>query len=172
MGGYVKDMYRLPMCLPWWFLRNSVIYPRFRLVVPTGVSIAVPALQKRPIWSIIVVPAFYWDRRKLRASEWSLREWMTTISENEMQVERKTPDMEAILEVFRDLGLEDVRLRDKFQRLAEAGDWHTWRKRRLDPQKILRINREAIMPNWNQFFDEIRADKTGIGEVVGGEAIA
>ncbi len=34
MGGYVKDMYRLPMCLPWWFLRNSVIYPWFRLVVP------------------------------------------------------------------------------------------------------------------------------------------
>jgi hypothetical protein len=30
----VKDMYRLPMCLPWWFLRNSVIYPWFRLVVP------------------------------------------------------------------------------------------------------------------------------------------
>lgn len=22
MGDYVKDMYRLPMCLPRWFLRN------------------------------------------------------------------------------------------------------------------------------------------------------
>ena len=89
-----------------------------------------------------------------------------------MQVERKTPDMEAILEVFRELGLEDARVRDKFLRLAELGDWHTWRKRHLEPQEILRINREAIMPDWNQFFDEIRADKTGIGEVVGEEAIA
>ena len=51
-----------------------------------------------------------------------------------MQVERKTPDMEAILEVFRDLGLEDARVRDEFQKLAELGDWHTWRKRRLEPQ--------------------------------------
>ena len=89
-----------------------------------------------------------------------------------MQVERKKPDMEAILEVFRDLGLEDVRVRDKFQQLAELGDWHTWRKRHLEPQEILRMNREAIMSNWSQFFDEICADKTGIGEVVGGEAIA
>ena len=90
-----------------------------------------------------------------------------------MEVERKMPDMEAILEVFRDLGLEDVKVRDKFKQLAELGDWHTCRKRRLEPQEILRMNREAIMlPNWNQFFDEIRAAETGIGEVVGGEAIA
>ena len=47
-----------------------------------------------------------------------------------MQVERKTPDMEAILEVFRELRLEDARVRDKFQKLAELGDWHTWRKSR------------------------------------------
>ena len=80
--------------------------------------------------------------------------------------------MEAILEVFRELGLEDVRVRDKFKQLAELGDWHTWGKRHLEPEEILRINREAIMPNWNKFFDEIRADKTGIGEVVGEEAIA
>ena len=51
-----------------------------------------------------------------------------------MQVERKTPDLEAILEVFRELGLEDARVRDKFRQLAELGDWHTWRKRRLEPQ--------------------------------------
>ena len=51
-----------------------------------------------------------------------------------MQVERKTPDMEAILEVFRELGLEDARVRDKFLQLAEPGDWHTWRRRRLEPQ--------------------------------------
>lgn len=51
-----------------------------------------------------------------------------------MQVERKTPDMEAILEVFRDLGLEDTGVRDEFQKLAELGDWHMWRKRRLEPQ--------------------------------------
>ena len=108
----------------------------------------------------------------MRSNEWSLREWMTTIRENEMQVKRKTPDMEAILEVFRELGLEDARVRDKFLRLADLGDWHTWGKRRLDPQEILRMNREAIMPNWNQFFDEIRADKTGIGEVVGEEVMS
>ena len=51
-----------------------------------------------------------------------------------MQVEHKTPDLEAILEVFRELGLEDVRVRDEFQKLAELGDWHTCRKRRLEPQ--------------------------------------
>ena len=93
---------------------------------------------------------------------------MTTIK----GIERKTPDMEAILEVFRELGLEDARVRDKFRQLVELGDWHMWRKRRLEPQEILRMNREAIMPNWNQFFDEIRAAETGIGEVLGGEAIA
>ena len=97
---------------------------------------------------------------------------MTTIKGNEMQIERKTPDMEAILEVFRELGLEDVRVRDKFKQLAEPGDWHTWKKRRLEPQEILRMNKEKIMSNWNQFFDEIRADKTGIGEVVGEEAMS
>ena len=53
MGGYVKDMYRLPMYLLRWFLRNVSDLFTFRLVVPPGVSIAVPALQKRPIWSII-----------------------------------------------------------------------------------------------------------------------
>ena len=51
-----------------------------------------------------------------------------------MQAERKTPNMEAILEVFRELGLEDARVRDKFRQLAELGDWHTWRKGRLEPQ--------------------------------------
>jgi len=51
-----------------------------------------------------------------------------------MQVERKTPDLEAILEVFRELGLEDVRVRDKFKKLAELGDWNMCRKRRLEPQ--------------------------------------
>ena len=50
-----------------------------------------------------------------------------------MQVERK-PDMEAILEVFRKLGLEDARVRDKFQQLAELGNWNICRKRRLEPQ--------------------------------------
>ena len=89
-----------------------------------------------------------------------------------MQIERKMPDMEAILEVFRELGLEGARVRDKFQQLAELGGWHTCRKRRREPEEILRMNRGAIMPNWNQFFDEIRAAETGIGEVVGGEAIA
>ncbi len=50
-----------------------------------------------------------------------------------MQIEHKTPDLEAILEVFRELGLEDVRVRDEFQKLAELGDWDMWRKRRLEP---------------------------------------
>ena len=54
--------------------------------------------------------------------------------ENNMQVERKTPDLEAILEVFRELGLEDVRVRDKFKKLAELGDWNMCGKRRLEPQ--------------------------------------
>ena len=97
---------------------------------------------------------------------------MATIRENEMQVERKTPNMEAILEVFRELGLEDVRVRDEFKQLAELGDWHTWEKRRLEPQEILRMNRETVMPNWNQFFDEIRVAETGIGEVVDEEAMS
>ena len=51
-----------------------------------------------------------------------------------MQVERKTSGLEAILEVFRDLGLEDVKVRDKFQQLAEPRDWHMWKERRLEPQ--------------------------------------
>ena len=40
------------------------------------------------------------------------------------------------------------------------------------------ISHPFLMPAWSlsyiipQFFDEIRADKTGIGEVVGEEAIA
>lgn len=72
-----------------------------------------------------------------------------------MQVERKMPDMEAILEVFRELGLEDARVRDKFQQLAELGNWHTWKKRRLEPQETL---------NWNQLFDETRVAETGIGK--------
>ena len=45
-------------------------------------------------------------------------------------------------------------------------------KRRLEPQEILRMNRETVMPNWNQFFDEIRVAETGIGEVVGEEAMS
>ena len=60
---------------------------------------------------------------------------MATIRENEMQVERKTPNMEAILEVFRELGLEDVRVRDEFKQLAELGDWHTWKKGVSNPRK-------------------------------------
>ena len=48
-----------------------------------------------------------------------------------MQVERKMPDLEAILEVFRELGLEDVRVRDKFQQLAELGDWHTYMQKKV-----------------------------------------
>lgn len=46
-----------------------------------------------------------------------------------MQAERKTPDMEAVLEVFRELGLEDARVRDKFRQLAELGDWHMVEKK-------------------------------------------
>ncbi len=51
-----------------------------------------------------------------------------------MQVEHKTPDLEAILEVFRELGLEDAKVRDEFQKLAELGDWNMCKKRRLEPQ--------------------------------------
>lgn len=51
-----------------------------------------------------------------------------------MQVERKTPDLEAILEVFRELGLEDARVRDEFKQLADLGGWRTWRTRRPEPQ--------------------------------------
>ena len=51
-----------------------------------------------------------------------------------MQVERMTPDLEAILEVFRYLRLEDARVRDKFKKLGELGDWNMCRQRRLEPQ--------------------------------------
>ena len=51
-----------------------------------------------------------------------------------MQVERKKPDSEAILDVFRALGLEDAKVRDKFQHLAELSDWHTLEKKDPEPQ--------------------------------------
>ena len=51
-----------------------------------------------------------------------------------MQVEREMPDMEAILEVFRELRLEDPDVQDRFRRLAEPSDWYTWRKRPYEPQ--------------------------------------
>ncbi len=61
-----------------------------------------------------------------------------------MRTEGKKPDLdlpvdttrqtEAILDVFRDLGLEDARERDKFQKLAELGDWHIIGKRDSEPQ--------------------------------------
>ena len=51
-----------------------------------------------------------------------------------MQVEREIPDMEAISEVFRELGLEKPDVQDHFRQLAEPSDWYTWRKRRYEPQ--------------------------------------
>ena len=51
-----------------------------------------------------------------------------------MQVERKTSESEAILEVFRDLGLEDAKVRDNFKKLAKPSDWRKWEKRGTEPQ--------------------------------------
>ena len=51
-----------------------------------------------------------------------------------MQDEREMPDMEAISEVFRELGLEDPDVQERFRQLAEPSDWYTWRKRRYEPQ--------------------------------------
>ena len=43
-----------------------------------------------------------------------------------MQDEREMPDMEAISEVFRELGLEDPDVQESFRQLAEPSDWYTW----------------------------------------------
>lgn len=51
-----------------------------------------------------------------------------------MQAERKKPDSKAILDVFRDLGLEDAKERDKFQKLSELSDGYTLEKKDPEPQ--------------------------------------
>ena len=51
-----------------------------------------------------------------------------------MQDGREMPDMEAISGVFRELGLEDPDVQERFRQLAEPSDWYTWRKRRYEPQ--------------------------------------
>lgn len=51
-----------------------------------------------------------------------------------MKVEREMPDMEAISEVFRELGLEDPDVQERFRQLAEPSDWYKWRKERYEPQ--------------------------------------
>ncbi len=109
----------------------SVIYPWFRLVVPYNSA----GLAKK-------ANMVYYCTNSLLGQEWSEAGRIVSLGIDyynrgtDMQVERKTPDLEAILKVFRDLGLEDAKVRDEFQKLAELGDWHTWRKRRLEPQDI------------------------------------
>lgn len=43
-----------------------------------------------------------------------------------MAAKQETPVSEAILRVFRDLGLEDEKIRNKFQKLSYADDWRMW----------------------------------------------
>ena len=45
-----------------------------------------------------------------------------------MQAKGETPKMEAILQVYRDLGLEDAKTRDQFKQLTKFGDLHTGKK--------------------------------------------
>ena len=47
-----------------------------------------------------------------------------------MKIERETPELEAISEVFRDLGLQDAEAQDHFRQLAKPTDRHTWGKTR------------------------------------------
>ena len=47
-----------------------------------------------------------------------------------MNIERETPELEAISEVFRDLGLQDAETHDHFRQLAKQTEHHTWRKSR------------------------------------------
>ena len=51
-----------------------------------------------------------------------------------MQAKDETPEMEAILEVYRDLGLEDAKTRDQFKQLTKFGDLHIGKKKRYEPQ--------------------------------------
>lgn len=44
------------------------------------------------------------------------------------QAESETAQMEEILKVFQDLGLEDADERERFRGLAKPSDWHTWQK--------------------------------------------
>ena len=50
------------------------------------------------------------------------------------QAESETAQMDEILKVFRDLGLEDANTRESFRRFAEPSDWHTWQKPSDIPQ--------------------------------------
>lgn len=47
MGGQVKDMYRLPRCLPRWFLRNVSDLSTFRLVRTSGSIYSSASLAKK-----------------------------------------------------------------------------------------------------------------------------
>lgn len=51
-----------------------------------------------------------------------------------MQAKDETPKMEAILEVYRDLGLEDAKERDRFRQWAKPSELDIWHKKRCEPQ--------------------------------------
>ena len=51
-----------------------------------------------------------------------------------MQNEREAPVPDEIVELFRDLGLEDSEVQDHFRQLAKPTDWHTWREQPSEPQ--------------------------------------
>ena len=48
--------------------------------------------------------------------------------------EREGVDSEAILSVFRELGIENEDGRENFKKLAELGDWTGWSDKSLEPQ--------------------------------------
>lgn len=63
----------------------------------------------------------------------STRELEQSQSESSMQAEAETTQVDAILKVFQDLGLEDAEMRERFRQLATPSDWHTWRKEGSPP---------------------------------------
>lgn len=56
------------------------------------------------------------------------RELEQSQGESSMQAEAETTQVDAILKVFQDLGLEDAETRERFRQLSKPSDWHTWRK--------------------------------------------
>ena len=51
-----------------------------------------------------------------------------------MVVKQETPVSEAILSVFRELGLEDERVRNQLQALSCVDDWRVWQEDRYEEQ--------------------------------------
>ena len=78
----------------------------------------------------------------------SARELEQSQSESSVQAETKPTQMEAILKVFQDLGLEDAEKRERFRQLSKPSDWHTWRKEGSLPHDT-RSNTRAQEENIN-----------------------